>query len=63
MIRAMQASDLEEVMQIWLTANMEAHDFIDSSYWKSHFEEVRRCCLRRKLWYQKIQIPGFWKDL
>lgn len=41
MIRAMQASDLEEVMQIWLTANMEAHDFIDSSYWKSHFEEVR----------------------
>ena len=49
MIRAMQASDLEEVMQIWLTANMEAHDFIDSSYWKSHFEEVVLC-------QEKVQI-------
>ena len=41
MIRKFQASDLDAVMSIWLSANIEAHHFVDPSYWKSNFDLVR----------------------
>ncbi|OUM58175.1 hypothetical protein PIROE2DRAFT_16637 [Piromyces sp. E2] len=40
-IRPLQETDLDEVMSIWLTSNLEAHSFISSNYWKSHVDEVR----------------------
>lgn len=33
MIRKMSNKDLTEVANIWLSVNIEAHDFIDSNYW------------------------------
>lgn len=33
MIRKYQKSDLVALMQIWLEGNLDAHDFIDPSYW------------------------------
>lgn len=41
MIRKFDGNDLDEVMSIWLTANMEAHSFIEADYWKSNFDSVR----------------------
>ena len=36
-IRAFQIADLEQVMQIWLDGNREAHPFIPDSYWEENF--------------------------
>ena len=42
MIRKYQKSDLEAVMQIWLEGNLDAHDFIDPSYWHDNYELVKK---------------------
>ena len=41
MIRRFKSEDIHQVMQIWLDGNVEAHDFIDASYWKSHYDSVQ----------------------
>lgn len=35
MIRAFKKSDMEQVLNIWLQASIEAHDFIGKEFWKS----------------------------
>lgn len=41
MIRKLEESDLSRIMQIWLSANKEAHGFIKESYWDENFEAVK----------------------
>ena len=41
MIRIYQKKDLNDLMQIWLNANMEAHSFIPKEYWISHYDMVK----------------------
>lgn len=41
MIRTFRSADLTEIMHIWLSTNLKAHDFIPADYWESHFEQVR----------------------
>ena len=41
MIRQFQMSDTEQVMQIWLQGNEDAHPFIPGKYWRSHFSAVQ----------------------
>lgn len=41
MIRKFKESDLTRIMQIWLSANKEAHGFIKESYWDENFEAVK----------------------
>ena len=41
MIRKLEESDLPRIMQIWLSANKEAHRFIKESYWDENFEAVK----------------------
>ena len=38
MIRQFVPEDLDEVMQIWLKTNQEAHNFISPDYWSSHYD-------------------------
>lgn len=38
MIRKFKETDLDAVADIWLATNLETHDFIPASYWRSHFE-------------------------
>lgn len=40
MIRKFEAEDIDEVSSIWLSANVEAHDFIPESYWRENFDMV-----------------------
>ena len=40
-VRKFQDVDLEEVMQIWLESNLQAHPFIEASYWKNNYESVK----------------------
>lgn len=34
MIRMFDARDLDQVMELWLNGNIEAHDFIPRNYWE-----------------------------
>jgi len=42
MIRTFEAADLDAVMDLWLTANLDAHDFIPADYWQRHVPAVRK---------------------
>ena len=41
MIRRFQTDDLEDVMLIWLNANIEAHHFVDPGFWRNSFDTVK----------------------
>ena len=41
MIRGLQYEDLDRVAEIWLSANLHAHDFIPAGYWKENFPAVK----------------------
>ncbi|MBO0472496.1 hypothetical protein IGL98_002137 [Enterococcus sp. DIV0840] len=41
-INTLTPIELEEIMNIWLTANCEAHPFIPESYWKDNLTFVRK---------------------
>ncbi|MBP3887347.1 MAG: N-acetyltransferase [Cellulosilyticum sp.] len=48
MVRNYNINDLEQVMQIWLQANIEAHDFITKTYWEGNYEMVKDIMLAAK---------------
>lgn len=41
-IRALREEDLPAVLEIWLSANLQAHDFIPEKYWKGNLPMVRQ---------------------
>ncbi len=41
-IRRFNEFDLNRVMHIWYEGNLEAHDFIDVSFWDRNFNYVKR---------------------
>lgn len=42
MVRALNPGDLDQVMQLWLQTNLEAHDFIGEGYWQENASGVRK---------------------
>lgn len=61
MIRKLEAEDLDSVMRLWLECNLEAHDFIDSRYWKENEIEVREAVLKAEVYVEQAgdEIRGF----
>lgn len=41
MIRKFQETDIEQVMEIWLNSNIEAHSFVPEKYWRSNFDMAK----------------------
>lgn len=41
MIRKMLPADIDSVMSIWLTGNLDAHSFIPAQYWYSQYSAVK----------------------
>lgn len=44
MIRKFKKNDIneiEDVMKIWLNCNVQAHDFIDKTYWENNYQMVK----------------------
>lgn len=41
MIRDYRASDIDQILAIWLSASIKAHDFIESAFWESKINEMR----------------------
>lgn len=61
MVREFQKSDLDRVLDIWLTANVKAHDFIPRAYWEGQRETVRTLLPQAELtvWQEEGEINGF----
>lgn len=61
MIRNFTNTDLEAVMDLWLTTNIQAHDFIRSDYWKENFRKVSEMLPQAEIYVceHERRIVGF----
>ena len=61
MIRKFQITDTEQVMEIWLRGNLDAHPFIPKGYWESNFESVQEQLLQAEVYVLESggTIQGF----
>lgn len=61
MIRKFQKTDIEQVMQIWLNGNLDAHSFISKEYWQSNFSMVQEQILQAEIFVYETneEIQGF----
>ena len=41
MIRKFETSDMDQVLDIWLTASIKAHNFVEQSFWESEVDDMR----------------------
>lgn len=63
MIRKYRESDMEQVLDVWLSASIEAHDFIASEFWRSKVSEMRDIYLPASetfVFESENQIAGFY---
>ena len=61
MVRDYRPSDLDRILKIWLQANIQAHNFIDRSYWEENSGLVRQLLPQARVfvWEQGGEIQGF----
>lgn len=61
MVRSFKTSDLDTIMQIWLSSNRDTHNFIPDSYWISSFDSVKAVIPQSELFIHEEddQITGF----
>lgn len=61
MIRKLQKADIEQVMQIWLNGNKEAHSFVPKEYWETNFDMVQEQLLQAEVfvYIKNGEIFGF----
>lgn len=45
MIRAFSSTDMEEVLNIWLSASVRAHDFVEPDFWAARLDDMRNIYL------------------
>ena len=41
MIRPIKPQEIEAVLDIWLAASIQAHDFIEAEFWRSQLDNMR----------------------
>ena len=60
MIREFKSADLDKVMEIWLQGNEQAHNFIDSNFFKQNFDIVEMLIPMSTVYVQDLDgIKGF----
>ncbi|WP_334320869.1 GNAT family N-acetyltransferase [Gilliamella apicola] len=60
MIREFKSTDLDKVMEIWLQGNEQAHNFIDSNFFKQNFDIVEMLIPMSTVYVQDLHgIKGF----
>lgn len=61
MIRELQKTDIDSVVDIWLDTNRNAHDFIPQQYWQSNFKLVKEMLLQAEVYVYEYEqkIQGF----
>ena len=57
----MQEKDIDIVAEIWLDTNISAHNFINSTYWLSNFEMVKKMLPQAEVYIYEdnSSIQGF----
>lgn len=59
MIRAFRMADIQPIMDIWLSANIEAHEFIPASYWQEQYEAVKAMLPQAEIYvYEREGVIG-----
>ena len=61
MIRRFETRDLDEIMDLWLHANIESHSFIEADYWKKNYDIVRKLIPEAEVFVaeENEEIQGF----
>ena len=61
MIRSFKSTDIDEVMDIWLSGNIEAHPFVPEAYWRSNFLFVKEAILKSEVYVAESDnaVVGF----
>ena len=61
MIRRLQETDIDRVMELWLGVNLKAHDFVSAAYWRSNFEPVKEMLPQAEVYVYEAaeEIQGF----
>ncbi|OCG31838.1 hypothetical protein A9G34_07620 [Gilliamella sp. Choc4-2] len=60
MIREYQPADLDKIMEIWLQANQQAHNFINPEFFKKNYELVKMLIPMSTLYVQDLNgVKGF----
>lgn len=63
MIRKLRPTELSSVMQIWLDANIEAHQFVNAQYWRKTAEHVRKLLTTAEIYVYETEddhkVVGF----
>ncbi|ELL9329581.1 N-acetyltransferase [Vibrio fluvialis] len=44
-LRPFRVEDMDDLLNVWLSASIEAHDFVAASYWQSQVENMRHLYL------------------
>ncbi|MDQ7733135.1 N-acetyltransferase [Halomonas sp. SpR1] len=63
MIRKYREADIDQILDIWLSASIKAHDFIEPEYWMSKVSEMRDVYLPASetfVFESGEQIAGFY---
>ncbi|WP_104401642.1 N-acetyltransferase [Vibrio penaeicida] len=63
MIRPIKNQEIEAVLDIWLTASIQAHDFIKADFWRSQLDNMRNVYLPASevcVYEQGGDIVGFY---
>lgn len=63
MIRKSENRDIDVILKIWLSASIKAHNFIESYFWESQVEQMRKVYLPASeifVYDQNNLITGFY---
>lgn len=60
-VREYNSKDLDNIMEIWVNTNIEAHNFIDEKYWRDNFDMVKEMIPSAELYVfeEESEIKGF----
>lgn len=61
MIRRLQETDIDRVMELRLGVNLKAHDFVPAAYWRNNFEPVKEMLPQAEVYVYEVaeEIQGF----
>jgi len=61
MIREFEDNDIDNIMQIWKSENIKAHNFISKEYWENNYEYVKNILPNAEIYVfiVKEKIVGF----
>lgn len=63
MIRKLSEKDINEISEIWLSANLQAHDFVPAAYWKENLPFVKEMLPKAEVYVyedeESKEIAGF----